>query len=66
MKKKFKKNVKFLERMNQINQGNELYIISFVFVLFCFCFSLSGHLLLLDSLCYYYTCEGKKQTSQKI
>ena len=33
------------------NQGNELYIIPFVF------FSpLSGHPLLLDYLCYYYTC----------
>ena len=30
-----------------------------------FFFSLSGHLLLLDYLCYYYTCEGKKTNKPK-
>ena len=56
-----KKNAKFLERMNQINQGNKLYIIPFGFFFF---FSLSGHLQLLDylcKLCYCYTWEGKKK-----
>ena len=40
--------------MNQINQGNELHIIPFLFI-----FLLSGYLLLLDYFCYYYTLEGK-------
>jgi len=53
-----KLNVKFLEIMNQINQRNELCIIPFFF-------SLSGHLLLVDYLCYKYTYKGKKQTNQK-
>ena len=47
-------NAKFLERINQINQGNKLYIISSLFLL-------SGNLLLLDYLCYYYTCKGGKK-----
>ena len=49
--------------MNQISQENKLYIIPFFFSFFLF--SLSRHLLLLDYLCYYYTCErggGDKQT----
>ena len=48
--KKKKLNVNFLEIMNQINQRNELYIIPFIL----FYFSLSGHLLLVDHLCYKY------------
>ena len=57
MKKKWI-NAKFLERMNQMNQRNKLYIIHFFFF-----FSLSGHLQLLDylcKLCYCYTWEAEK------
>ena len=69
--KKFKKrqiNAKFLERMNQINQGKELHLIPFV--LFCFFFffgyfSLSGHLLLLDYLLPLYMWREKNKQTKK-
>ena len=50
MKKQLKTNKCQIFRENELNQSRKRIVHN------------SGHLLLLDYLCYYYTCEGEKKT----
>ena len=49
MKKQLKTNKCQIFRENELNQSRKRIVHN------------SGHLLLLDYLCYYYTCEGEKK-----